>query len=98
MKPQLLPKIMSLGDSGESWTASLNSVTGDSGWVQIDTADCWYKCGNKGGLCEDGCGSNGYCCKKGLDDCPSEAGEVSPIHHTCVRKTGYSLVLKFCSL
>ena len=59
---------------------------GDSGWVQISTADCWYKCGNKGGLCEDGCGSNGYCCKKGLDDCPSEAGEVSPIHHTCVRK------------
>ena len=60
-------------------------------WVQINTDDCWYKCGNKGGLCEDVCSSNGYCCRKGFDDCPSEAEqyrEVSPIRHTCVKKTG----------
>ena len=62
-------------------------------WVQISTDDCWSKCGKKGGLCDDGCGSNGYCCRKGFDDCPREAGEVSPIHHTCVKKTGKEISL-----
>ena len=57
------------------------------GWVQISTDNCWTRCGAKGGLCEDVCGSNGFCCRKGYNDCTSEAGDVSPIDHTCVRKT-----------
>ena len=55
-------------------------------WEQISTDDCWYKCGSKGGLCEKECGANGHCCHRGFDDCPKEAGDASPKHHTCVRK------------
>merc|ERR1719309_849072 len=43
-------------------------------WEQTSTNDCWYKCGNKGGLCEKECGANGHCCHRGYDDCPKEAG------------------------
>jgi len=53
-------------------------------WQQTNDADCWYKCGSKGGLCEDVCGPKGYCCRKGYDDCPVLAANVSPIRHTCV--------------
>merc|ERR1719309_531768 len=63
-------------------------------WVQISTDSCWGKCGNKGGLCEDVCGSNGYCCRKGYDDCPSEAGGVSPSGHSCVRETAFDAKIK----
>ena len=55
-------------------------------WEQTSTEDCWYKCGSKGGLCEKECGANGHCCHRGYDDCPKEAGDASPKHHTCVRK------------
>jgi len=59
------------------------------GWVQIGTDNCWTKCGSKGGPCEDFCGSGGFCCRQGYGDCPSEAGDVSPILHTCVKKSGW---------
>ena len=60
-------------------------------WIQISTNDCWGNCG--GGLCEEFCGSGGYCCRKGYGDCPSEAGDASPSQHTCVKNRGkiYSL-------
>merc|ERR1719309_1083992 len=53
-------------------------------WKQNSTTDCWYKCGKKGGLCENFCGPSGHCCRKGYDDCPAAAGDASPKHHTCV--------------
>merc|ERR1719309_490370 len=55
-------------------------------WEQTSTDDCWFKCGSKGGLCEKECGANGHCCYQGADDCPNEAANASPKHHTCVRK------------
>ena len=58
-------------------------------WVRISADDCWKGCGEEGGLCEAVCGSNGYCCRKDYNDCPSRAGDVaSPYYHTCVKETG----------
>ena len=56
-------------------------------WKQLDNKNCWYKCGRKGGLCEDFCGPKGHCCRKGHADCPVLAANVSPTsHHSCVRQ------------
>ena len=56
-------------------------------WKQLNNKNCWYKCGKKGGLCEDFCGPKGYCCRKGHADCPVLAANVSPTsHHSCVRQ------------
>merc|ERR1719186_123916 len=61
-------------------------------WTQKSGADCWYKCGQKGGSCSTFCGSDGYCCRKGYADCPVGAAEASPKHHTCVEKIGEKIV------
>ena len=59
-------------------------------WILVNEIDCWVGCGNKGGLCEDVCNTNGYCCAKNFDDCPSEAWEaLTKNYHHCVKmKTG----------
>ena len=31
---------------------------------KVDSNDCWYHCGGKGGKCSH-CGTNGYCCSPG---------------------------------
>jgi len=58
-------------------------------WVQSSTDNCIGegKC-RRGGLCEAGCGRNGYCCRKGSrrDNCPREARAASPTIHTCVKQ------------
>jgi len=50
--------------------------------------DCWSSCGKKDGGACSWCGSNGFCCRKGFDGCPSGAGDVSPDRHRCVRQKG----------
>merc|ERR1712055_394283 len=64
---------------------------GNSGWdwgCKDCKADCWSGCGRKGGLCEDVCGTNGYCCRKGFNDCPNEAQQAAgSASHSCVRLT-----------
>jgi len=51
----------------------------------VSTADCWGKCGNKGGSCNNGCGQNGYCCRRGFWDCPVGGQQVaSSKYHMCV--------------
>jgi len=56
--------------------------------------DCWGPCGNKGGRCENFCGPEGFCCRKGHYDCPvllvhhlRDKKEASPNHHTCVKNS-----------
>ena len=56
-------------------------------WQQLNGQDCWSQCGAQGGLCEDFCGPNGYCCRAGYDDCPVLAASESPWHHTCVQQS-----------
>ena len=59
--------------------------------------NCWVPCKGKGGKC-DACGTDGYCCKRGSTDCPSNIANVAHNrHHSCVTcKDIGSYVLKIC--
>merc|ERR1711981_457223 len=62
-------------------------VTSANAWKQENEADCWPKCGSKGGSCPKFCGVGGFCCRIGYGGCPDGAAEASPKHHTCVTRT-----------
>jgi len=64
-------------------------VTQTGPWIQKSDKDCWGSCGYKGGACPSFCKPDGYCCRQGFDDCPTEAANASPHYHTCV--TPYAL-------
>ena len=56
-------------------------------WGLFSRVNCWNGCGKQGGLCENICGTNGYCCRRGFNDCPREAQQVAlNNHHACVTK------------
>ena len=60
----------------------------------VGSEDCWHHCKTGGGICEEFCGPNGYCCSSNADnfngDCTSDminyihdySGTVS--HHICI--------------
>jgi len=59
-------------------------LTKQGTWTQLQV-NCWDGCGKKGGLCEKVCGSSGYCCRKGFNDCSKAAQQVAPVkQHSCV--------------
>merc|ERR1712165_413892 len=61
-------------------------------WFLVSSDDCWHGGCGKGGLCENICGTNGYCCRSGFNDCPSDAQQVAiSSHHICVKTKGGSI-------
>jgi len=45
---------------------------------------CYHKCGKKYGPCEDYCGENNFCCKKGEPGCEDELRDMAPKGSRCV--------------
>ena len=74
------------------WPSGTNVRCGQNKFFeQICTNNCWKECGYKGGLCENACGSGGYCCRRGETDCPFHAAAAGTTSkHTCILHTGCS--------
>jgi len=77
-----------LGSNSGSGSGKKSS-SGSGIWTEGSQVNCWNGCGKKGGLCEKVCGSNGYCCRKGYNDCSKAAQKVAQKkHHSCLKSQG----------
>merc|ERR1711990_845073 len=65
-----------------------NSACQTDQGLQNQGAQCWRQCGERSGYCESFCGTDGLCCRRGVNwienGCNGQLGIDD--HHTCVAK------------